>query len=270
MVPNPRIPAVLCLVLLAGPGGERLAAQQPSPVEIQGRVVDVRTSEPIAGATVLVTDSYGDRVARRITDDAGGFTVQARRRSAVRLRVGGLGYETVDTPLLHFDENDFFVVEVVLDVDAVPLAPLEVVARTLTVERSAVFEGFDHRAQRGFGTFFTRSEIEEIQPQRVTDLLQRVPGVRLGGGGAGHRRTVTMARSLPGPGGGSCPVQIYMDGRLMTRSPQVDIAVDDLVAPGDLEGMEVYHGLSSVPAEFLNPHARCGVVALWTRRGGDR
>jgi hypothetical protein len=28
----------------------------------------------------------------------------------------------------------------------------------------------------------------------------------------------------------------------------------------------VYRGLSGVPAEFLTPEARCGVIALWTQR----
>lgn len=39
-------------------------------------------------------------------------------------------------------------------------------------------------------------------------------------------------------------------------------------APGLVEGIEIYRGLSTVPAQFLNSDAKCGVVAIWTRRGG--
>ncbi len=271
MISNQRISVALATLLLmaAGPATDALTAQDRTVVEVQGRVVDARTADSIPGATVLIMDSYGDRIARRITDEAGRFSVEVHRRSAIRLRVGGLGYETVNTPLLHFGDNDFFVLEILLDVDAVPIAPLEVVAQAETLERSVAFRGFDHRVQLGFGSYFTRSDIDEIQPQRVSDLLRRVPGVRLTGSGAGHRQIVTMSRSLMGRGGGPCQVQIYMDGRLITRARSVDISVDELVAPGDLEGVEIYRGLSTVPAEFMTPDAHCGVVALWTRRGGD-
>jgi hypothetical protein len=46
------------------------------------------------------------------------------------------------------------------------------------------------------------------------------------------------------------------------------VSVDDLVAPGAIEGIELYRGTATIPAEFLTPQARCGVVAIWTRRGG--
>lgn len=258
---------VAWLPALGGATAAPLAAQDADEVVLQGTVVEARTHQPVPDATVLVMDSHGVRVAREATDGDGRFAAEVRRRAAVRLRVGATGYETVTTPLLHFGDDDHFVVEVLLDVDAVPLAPLEVVSASRRIERSPIFEGFDHRRERDFGSFFTRAEIEEIEPQRVSDLLRRLPGVELRGGGPGHRRTISMApRTTPGR---SCPVQIYLDGVLMTRTQAADVAVDDLVAPGDLEGMEVYRGLASVPAEFLNPDARCGVVALWTRRGGD-
>jgi hypothetical protein len=54
---------------------------------------------------------------------------------------------------------------------------------------------------------------------------------------------------------------------LATRDrPGGDIQVDDLVSPLDVEAVEVFRGLSSVPPEFLTPEARCGVIAIWTRR----
>lgn len=77
-----------------------------------------------------------------------------------------------------------------------------------------------------------------------------------------------MARSPVGTGGGPCPVQIFLDGRLITRGAVMEVPVDDLVTPEAVEGIEVYRGLSTVPPEFLTPNSRCGVVAIWTRRGG--
>jgi hypothetical protein len=38
------------------------------------------------------------------------------------------------------------------------------------------------------------------------------------------------------------------------------------VEPADVEAIEIFKGLASVPAEFLNPQSRCGVIAIWTKR----
>jgi outer membrane receptor for ferrienterochelin and colicin len=69
--------------------------------------------------------------------------------------------------------------------------------------------------------------------------------------------------------------QIFVDGFLVNRrmvgvngNRPSDFRIDDVVSPASVEGIEVYRGLSTVPPEFLNPDAVCGVIAIWTRRGG--
>jgi hypothetical protein len=262
------LPAIAAALLLCD--GEGLSAQiLPPPIEIQGRVVDDLTGEPVPGATVVILDTYGDRLARRITDDAGEFSAQIRHRAAVRIRAGRLGYQDVTTPVLPFDGRYYFMLEIRLHVDAVLLAPMEVVAHGERMTRSPTFSEFDRRVATGFGSYFTRTDIEAIRPVLVTDLLQRIPGLRLEGSGRAGRRTVHMARSGGvGQGGGDCPVQIFVDGRIMSRAGGGTVAIDDLVSPEVVEGIEVYRGLSTVPPEFLAPNSQCGVVAIWTRRGG--
>jgi hypothetical protein len=268
-MPKTHGPLVLITLLLAGGvGADRVHAQASPPVQVQGTVLDHATNEPLEGVTVVARDAFGDVLARRTTGPSGEFAFEVRNRPGIRLRAGRIGYQEVDTPYLSFENRDLFVIELHLDTEAVPLAPLTVVARSASV-RSPVLGGFDRRAEGGFGWYFTRTEIEEIGPMMVSDLLGRVPGVRLESGGrSGHRRTVTMARATVGPGGGPCPVQIFLDGRQITRGSVMEVAVDDLVTPEAVEGIEVYRGLSTVPAEFLTPESRCGVVAIWTRRGG--
>lgn len=261
----------LCALPVAAPGRD-LAAQRPAPVELHGRVIDDATLEPIAGAQVILLDPFGDQLDRRITDEHGQFLFQIRRATAVRLRSDRIGYQATTTPVLYFDGRLFYSVELRLDVEAVLLAPLEVVARS-QVARSPVLASFDHRLRSGLGSYITRAEIEQIRPVHVTDLLIRLPGVRLKSAGRGTGRYVEMTRAegyraiVAGDG---CPVQVFVDGRLMNaRAAGVwEVGIDELVTPNDVEGIEVYRGLSSVPAEFLNDYARCGVVAVWTRRGG--
>lgn len=260
---------VLPLLVLHGAWAVgHVGAQEEPAVEIRGTVVDDAESTPLSGVSVVVLDSYGEALGRRTTSEGGEFSLRVRNRAGVRIRAGRLGYREVTTEFLPFGDGTLFVVEVRLATEAVPLAPLTVVARS-GQRRSPVLTEFDRRAESGIGSYFTRRDIERIRPGLVSDLLARVPGVRLeSSGGSNRRRTVTMSRSAAGPGGGPCPVQIFMDGRLLTRGGAGDIAIDDLVSPGSVNGIEIYRGLSTVPPEFLNPSSRCGVVAIWTRRGG--
>jgi len=264
-------PPLLCLaaLLILAPGADDVLAQRPPETQVQGRLIDDTTDEPIPGADVLLLDAFDELRARRTTDEFGRFTFQIRSHVGIRFRAERIGYHEVTTPILHLEEREFFSVEIRMDPDAVLLAPLEVVARSPS-ERSPIFSNFDHRVERGFGVYFTRDQIEEIQPVFVSDVIASVPGVRLEGSGRGGQRTISMARTAaaPGPGGGLCRAQIYVDGRLVNRSSGGQISIDDVVTPEMVEGIEVYRGLSTVPAEFMTPEARCGVVAVWTRRGG--
>jgi outer membrane receptor for ferrienterochelin and colicin len=146
-----------------------------------------------------------------------------------------------------------------MDPAAALLAPLEVTARSSL--RARMLDGFEHRRTATPGVFFTQEDVEKRRPGYVTDLLATVPGVRLLSSGRGSRRTVVMGRA---PGNPDCPAQVYVDGLLMNRDRE--FAIDDVVSPQAVHGIEVYRGISTVPADFLSPAATCGVVVIWTRR----
>jgi hypothetical protein len=245
------------------------AAAQANPLEgtIRGRVVDNLTGAPIAGAEVQVLDAK-ERIRRASVSDAdGNFVLHRVAPGAFWLRGRHAGYAVTKTPPWRIDAGDVLSVTIYMDPEVVLLAPLEVHARAQTVQ--PMLAGFRERLQRRQGgTFLTRMDIETRNPARLTDLLEGVPGLRVQPAtGAASNRLITFARALPGTGGGpnSCPVQVYVDGVLATRGRAV-VPLDDLAVPGALEGVEIYRGVGTVPAEFLTPEARCGVIALWTRR----
>ncbi|UCC84102.1 MAG: TonB-dependent receptor plug domain-containing protein [Gemmatimonadota bacterium] len=227
-------------------------------VQVKGRVIEDGSKFPIEGVRVTLLSVDDRRLEVRYTDELGAFDFVVRYRSGVKLRADRIGYKETLTPTLYFDDHDFFRVEIRMKVDAVLLAPLEVVGRSRSF--SPLHRDFEHRRLTGSGWYITRKDIEELKPAYVTDLLARVPGVRLVSSGAGHRRMPTFGR-IPG-----CYAEVYVDGFHITRSP--GFTIDDVVLPGSVEGIEVYRGLATVPAEYLSPGAVCGVVAIWTRRGG--
>jgi hypothetical protein len=242
-------------------------ATADAQVQLSGRVIDDVSGQPIVEAAVELQDARGRRLAQHTTDDTGFFRFVIKAAGPVRLQADRIGYRRVTTPTIHFDGYTMYGVEIRLAVDAVLLAPLEVVARSRTPV-SPTLAGFELRRATGHGWFVSRGEIERRNPSRVTDLLANAPGVQV------QRRIVYMARAQ------NCPAQIYIDGfhinreirpvagRRGGRTSTELFPIDDMVSPNAVEGIEVYQGLSRVPAEFLTPESSCGVVAIWTRRGG--
>lgn len=250
-------PCLVAAVVLVG-----AASPAAAQVHLFGRVADERTGEPIPGAQVVLIDSFGRRMASRTVEADGEFNFFVQRHGRYFLRASRLGYRENTSPGLNLGEHGIVRVELRLDADAVLLAPLEVMARAES-RTSPVLANFEARLLSGLGTFVTREQIERLQPSRVTDVLVTLPGVYLENvGGAGNNRVVHMSRAV------GCAAQIFVDGFLMNRMPGT-VSIDEFVSPHSVEGIEVYRGLASMPAEFFTPEARCGVVAIWTRRGGD-
>lgn len=255
---------VLILALLALGAATAADAQ----VRLAGAVRDDDSGQPIAGALVEIFDFGGFKLAQEVTDTAGGFEYLLRRPGTYGFRVSRIGYRPVRTPPLSTGAHSYVNVEVRLKSDAVLLAPLTVVARTSSPP-SPVLDGFHARIRSGFGTFYTREDVERHAPAFLSDLVARIPGMYVASSGNGLQRHIYTGR------GGSvhrgCPAQIWVDGFLL-NPPGLDdgsgLTLDEAVPPSSVEGMEIYRGLATVPAEFLNENASCGVIAVWTRRGG--
>lgn len=237
-------------------------------IQIEGRVVDNQSLQPISGAEIRIENVRrpGRRLDVTYSDAQGRFSFLVERDGGYIFRAQRIGYESTDTPTLRTDGYRLYEVEIRLDPDAMLLAPIEVLVRSRG-EDSPVLANFQHRARLGLGHYFTRRDIERLRPTHVTDLVARVPGVRLESSGAGLQRLVYMNR---GPGG--CRAEIFVDGMRWTQpitlggAPESAFTLDDAVSPASVLGIEVYRGMSTVPAEFRTLDTRCGVVAVWTRR----
>lgn len=236
-------------------------------MRITGSAVTDGGRRPIEGVAVTALDSAGTELATRLTGANGRFSLRVPSASGlrtVRLRARRIGYRTVLTPNVDVDGLRSVTVTLRLAPGLVPVAPLEVTARQRR-ETSPMHDGFRHRRERGFGDYITRQEIERRSPAHVTDLLRTMPGVNVSSSGRAAHGVVTMGRGN-GPFGGSCPAQVYVDNFHVNKAGGRTFRIDDVVAPSDVEGIEVYRGLATVPAQFLSPEADCGVIVIWTRR----
>lgn len=260
--------------LLAASIAAALCLARPASAQmiLEGRVLDNVSERPLAEARVVLLNRYGRFVDRATTNAKGWFRFQRKDHGLYRIEASAVGYlQATSPPLWMSMDSDSTVVEIRLAAAAVLLAPLEIVALTPSTT-SPVLANMEFRRTHGFGTQITREQIEERHPVNVTDILLELPGIYASRGGLGpNSRKLYMARALLGVGGGDCPVQVFIDGMQATRSdPDGDLSIDDMVNPLDVEAIEVFRGLGSIPPEFLTTDARCGVIAIWTRRSLPR
>jgi hypothetical protein len=230
---------------------------------VSGQVVLAGTEQGLAEVVVTLRFPDGRRGGTVVTDTAGTFRMHAPRLGAFILHAERIGLATVTTPEFRVVAGEE--VEVVLQMaeTAVPLEPLIVKARTAVDLGflAGYYERIERQERLGAGHIFTRDRIEERQAIDVSDLLRDVPSLSVVE--ASNRVRTIMLRSSRG----ECVPKVYINGVRQNRGGAFGsmAVVDDVVRPHELEGVEVYRGISEMPADFYD-EGHCGVVLLWTRR----
>lgn len=222
---------------------------------VYGTVVVAESEVPVADAQVELLRRDGETVVSAMTNQHGIFFLLARSGGEYVVRVTRIGYESVRIEELVVGENE--VVEVTLRAapDAIPLDPIDVIARRPATGVHAFRVRAEERSP--FGSFVTREQIEDRPNSRATEFLREIPGVRLApvtDGMLATQNHIILLRA------GTCIPTIYVDG-LRVPEHQID-ALDDMVTADMLEGVEAY---PSAPPAGLESVTHCGSVAFWTR-----
>lgn len=227
---------------------------------VRGVVVETVTNDAVSGAALDLVGRDG-RSVRAVSDSTGAFVLRAQGSGRYVVHASHPGYATVQSDTISLAVGEMIAVQLRLSTQAIPLSPLVVTRRG-----NARLGGFyDRMANPGGGYFLTRLDLDR-QPgsARITDALQTIPGVRVTpivrARGAANATHVTL-RS----GGGRCSPAIFIDGTPVRQL--VDSGIDDLLQPGQVEGVEIYSG-SGAPAQFTRPDA-CGALIFWTRTGAE-
>jgi hypothetical protein len=247
---------LLCATLLATglftPAGVRAQF-------VSGRVIHASTEQALDAVNVEIHVSDGGRIARALTDTTGRFVMQASRTGTYSIVAERIGLMTVTGPL-EVGVGEEVVLVIRMSEVAVAIEPLTVRARNR--RNIGALAGYYDRVERnrglGIGTIVTRDRIDQRHVFKVSDVMRGIPGLDIGS--RSGRGTELRFRSR---GRAGCSPKLYVDGMLANRGEPAYI--DNFVDPQDLEGVEIYHGLSQMPGEF-HDLSGCGVVLLWTRR----
>lgn len=230
-----------------------------------GRAAHAQEVQPAAAIHGVVRDTTGAAVAyaeitaasgRVLSDSAGEFRLADVPAGRTVLQVRRIGYQAGSwTGAIRSGETLPVVVTltpIARDLDAV-------VVEASSGGNSRQLRGFYQRRQRYGGHFLAREDIEPHDDSRMSDLLRaRVPGVSLSSSGPGPTRLRLR--------GQRCAPMVWIDGA-STPAGEFDV---DIIQPFTVAAIEVYPGVSSVPAEFRTSFGRdnCGgTIVIWSRLG---
>jgi hypothetical protein len=284
------LPLLVALAGVATVAPDRAAAQEPArqpDAVITGRVTDT-LGAPLPYCFVRLENAP----SAVLCDSTGRFRLAGARRQLTTFEVRRLGYVPGRfTAMVLSDSMQF----------AIQLVPVATVLRPIGVTTPAAppytpwlaEHGFYERMRSGFtGMFITPEELERLKPQRVTQVLQDRPGIKI-------TRTEAVG-SEPIPlvwGRNYCLLNVFVDGieirgvydmnegkrrggvsfygspgfrrqgaNDMPTSRITGMGLDAFLPPHTVAAMEIYPSGANLPIEFRTTN-ECGAIVIWTKVG---
>ena len=237
---------VVGLVLVAAQALRPQLAQAQTAT-IRGSVVD-STGRPIAGAVVSVDGTPGVTA----TDVGGSFVFRGVPPGARIVRVRAVGWKPVAFEI-DLEPGAERTGKIGLERAVVRLSELKAIGDSgMDTPAARRLGGFEFRRRHNAGTFRDRTAIDRLNALLTGDLLRNIPGVRVVSGAIDTH--VKFMRCLE-------RVSVWIDGdKVRTSGPDEALG---LISPNDIEAIEVYRGVSQIPAEFLDDS--CAAIVIWTR-----
>ena len=243
---------------------------------IRGVVYDDATGARIAAAAVMLVDPRTDAaVVNMKTDSLGQFSFKIGH-GVYQLAAVHEGRRPVLSAPIPLADGELMTVRVPVAQDGDPVHKIGVTEHVRPAAAAPKSEGdprlaaFERRRMAGSGgRQFDRARLDESPATTVGDFLTMVPGVAVRDGTSGSTVQMRRSASLTALNSGSaCRVGWFLDGIRMDRPGLSDAFMQTFAAMrlADVEAIEVFRGLSEMPAEYAAPELRCGAVAVWTKR----
>ena len=240
------------------------AALLPAPAagqRVRGQVVDAEGG-PLADVLVLLSTGTREPVGA-LSDSAGNFVVVLPAAGTWQVSATRLGYQSPPPALLDFAPGEEVALAIRMSVDAVSLAPVQVVGRRRVASRvEEVYARIQNMRDRGVGRGLTRLELERLSPQSVGAAVGTLSGRVRAVESVSPIVNTLLIRDGTRPGG-HCAPAVYVDGfRVNHRPANVNLMID----PRHVEAVELYIGGAQVPVGFHDPRG-CGSVLIWSKQG---
>jgi len=252
--------------------------------ELQGHVFSETGRRPLANADVSVPRLN----LHAATDSLGRYRLQNIPRGEHLVITRAVGFRP-DSAVTAFDGDEALVSDVVLRVAVNELPTVAVREASRPVPRGKLAE-FEERKATGVGHFIERDLLAKDENRRLSEILaSHVPGLSIyrGSGSrawAASSRTASTGKcamckvtrsEMMDPSDAAagaplaCYLDVYLDGTAVYSSSTRGVALFNLnsMEAGEIEAIEVYTGVSQIPAKYNKTSGGCGVMLIWTRVG---
>jgi hypothetical protein len=251
VAPNTKRLPLAVLALFCAAISARAQQTLPHDASVAVRIVD-EGSRPLAGVEVTAVATK----VTRVTNPDG----------KVDFSPVEPGFFLIHLRRLGFQESSFLVTVPVgerVDATSAMVAVPQILPTVVQIDtgfkpmryaKTTKFDDFYRRRNaKAGGTFITRDDIDRRQPSRSLDLFYNIAGVRLNWDAADPR--ITIARCKYGN------IAVFIDG----LPAQNGIELVASLHPNQIEAIEIYNGLASVPPQFIPKPNDCAAIVVWTR-----
>jgi hypothetical protein len=191
-----------------------------------------------------------------LTNENGDFTIRNAPSGSHVLLARHLGFGAETTPV-DLSSHEAKRVTIKLPKFVALLEPVTVTARR---QEALDKVGFNQRVKSGQGFYIGPEQLENMRPNYLTDILRRVPSLRVTSTPTGD--VVTSSRGVTSLSGNSGCVQYYVDDMQWQSASPGDI--NDFVNGREVVGVEVYAG-PGTPAQYQRALQDCTTIVLWTK-----
>lgn len=249
---------------------------------IRGVLYDDSTGVPLRGTVMLVDPATDAPVVHTPTDSVGMFELKTHvgvyQIAAVRE-----GYKSVLSAPVHLQDGERITVRVPIASSGDPRHQIGVVehirpnagAANLSAGSALDQVGYNMRKSSGLGLHYDQRDFDKTDFTTLGEFLQSVPGLAVGD--PTSTSSMRMSRAMAGSVGAlaasgsslaSCHVGWFVDGYRTDIPGQSDPLTDGLglMDLRSIKAVEIFRGISEMPAQFASPDLTCGAVAIWTMK----
>jgi hypothetical protein len=260
-----------------------LPTQTQAQAIVRGVLYDDATGAPLKGTVMLVDPASDAAVVYASSDSAGNFLLRTRI-GAYRIAALHPGYTSIVSAPVQLADGEQLTIRIPIAEKGDPTHHIGVLERVRPGmnsdskakdgEPSGVRSRQEARRLTGAGVWYDRDRLLKSGFSTLGQFLQTVAGLQVRDPNSTtsmqmSRSAALNALALRGPSGAACHLGWFLDGHRIDLPGRNDPLTDGLGSTQleAVESIEVFRGVSEMPAEFASPDLRCGAVAIWSRGG---